>query len=105
MKKIFTIIFLLSFSVSALSANVNDLDVGDRVYVQGFFSDDLVTIVRVKYSSGKVKVKNEDGIVEWVNASKIITKSESDGNDWGRMGVGAVIAVCMLNPDACKSDK
>lgn len=83
-------------------ANVKGYVIGDGVYVQGTFSDQAGRIQDIDTGRGRVKVlRYSDGISEWVDASRIITRQESTTNDIAR-GVGMLgIMVCITNPDAC----
>lgn len=84
--------------------HTSHLDVGDGVYVQGFFSDELVTIVRIEPSNGTVKVRRRtDGTTKWVYANNILTREQSTANDIGRTVIGAAIVYCIFAPEACKS--
>ena len=79
------------------------LDIGDGVYVQGLFSDELVYIKRIDRSNNQVKVQRaSDGTTKWVSADSIITREQSQVNNLGRgaLLVGAI--VCGMSPDSCK---
>lgn len=79
------------------------LDVGDGVYVQGIFSDELAIIVRIDHASGRVKVRrSKDGTTKWVSANDILTREQSTINDVGRVGIGVGVMVCLLSPETCK---
>jgi uncharacterized membrane protein len=98
-------IFLLLVLGTTQAAPISDLDVGDDVYVQGVFSDDLVYIVRIDYQNQRVKVRRgTDGTTTWVNPSRLISRETSVGNDVGRVAVVIALAVCAFDPDACSSN-
>lgn len=93
---------LLNLFSSSFAADINDLDVGDGVYVQGFFSDELAYIKRIDYQRYKVKVaRTSDGTAVWVSPSQIISREESIGNDVERGAVVITILACILNPEDC----
>jgi len=95
-------IVLLILVSSVQAADIDDLDPGDKMYLKGILSDDLVYIVRINYSKGKVKIrKDDDGTTEWVLASKLISSKESTEQDIGRVGAGIAILYCISNPDDC----
>lgn len=79
------------------------LDIGDGVYVQGFFSDELVTIVRINSGNGTVKVRRStDSTTKWVDANSIITRGQSTVNDIGRGVATVAIFYCIFAPDSCQ---
>ena len=103
-----TLMFVLitTFSLNAVCANINYLDVGDGVYVQGVFSDELVYIKRIDSGSNMVKVvRPTDGTTSWVNASNIISREQSDRNDVGRAAISTVIFICLLAPEQCQGQE
>lgn len=84
-------------------SKIDSLDVGDRVYVQGFVEDELATIVRIEKSNETVKVQRSgDGTTKWVKVSQIITREEAQMNDVGRAAVGATLIFCLFSPESCK---
>lgn len=90
-------------SSSSIPTGINALDVGDGVYVEGLFSDELAVIVRIDQASGNVKVRRQsDGTTVWVPASKVISREQSTANDFARGAVAVGVVACILNPDACK---
>ena len=83
-------------------SKIDSLDIGESVYIQGWLSDELVTIVRIDKSSNKVKVlRSKDGTAKWVSVDEIITREESQLNDAGRIAIGAGILYCLFNPQQC----
>lgn len=85
-------------------SKIDSLDIGENVYVQGWLSDELVTIVRIDKSSNKVKVlRSKDGTAKWVSVDAIITREESQLNDAGRIAIGAGIIYCLFNPQQCQN--
>jgi len=73
------------------------LDVGDGVYVQGFFSDELAMIVRINRANGTVKVRrSKDGTTKWVHHSKVISREQSTANDVVRTIGGGAIIYCLV---------
>ena len=82
---------------------IDGLDIGDGVYVQGFFSDELVYVVRKDRASNTVKVRRGyDGTTTWVSVNKIITRQQSTMNDVGRTAVAFVAIACLFSPQNCK---
>ncbi len=97
-------LFLVLFAVATGAANIRDLDIGDGMYLQGILSDELVYVVRIDYSSNRVKVqRSKDGTTKWVSASDLISRETSVGNDVGRFAIGTVLFLCALDPDSCRS--
>ncbi|MEO1594398.1 MAG: PDZ domain-containing protein [Pseudomonadota bacterium] len=95
---------LLGLAPALHAANIQDLDVGDGMYLQGVLSDELVYVVRIDRSRNRVKVRrSQDGTTKWVNPSQLIDREASVTNDVGRVAVGVGLFVCLANPDACKS--
>lgn len=91
------------FSNKQYASKLADLDVGEGVYVQGFFSDELVYVMRIDYQNERVKVQRAvDGTAKWVSAGSIISREESSINDVGRAAVTIGVFYCLFNPDACK---
>lgn len=85
-------------------SKIDSLDIGENVYVQGWLSDELVTIVRIDKSSNKVKVlRSKDGTAKWVSVDEVITREESQLNDTGRIAIGAAIIYCLFNPQQCQN--
>lgn len=85
-------------------SKIDSLDIGDGVYVQGFLSDELATVVRIDKSDNTVKVRRaEDGTTAWVNVSRIITREEAAVNDVGRAAVGAAVIWCLFSPESCQN--
>lgn len=85
------------------TSSLYGLDIGDGVYIQGVFSDELAFVTRIDHASGKVKVRRAlDGTTKWVYASSLITREQRNMNNLGRTAVGAAIVVCMFSPDSCK---
>lgn len=80
------------------------LDVGDGVYVQGVFADELAIITRIDRATGRVKVRRaRDYTTVWVSADRVITREQSVANDLGRGVVAIGVMVCIFNPDACQN--
>lgn len=95
---------LLAIGTAAYAANVDDLDVGDGMYLKGALSDELVYVVRIDKSRNRVKVRrSEDGTTKWVSPSKLFDREGSMMNTVERVAVGAVVVGCLLNPEKCKS--
>lgn len=104
MKYLVFIAAMLVGSSCVFAANIRDLDVGDGVYLQGIFSDELVYVVRIDYENNRVKIRRtEDGTTKWVNASDLISRESSTGNDVVRGAVAIGIIACALDPESCKS--
>ena len=84
-------------------SKIDSLDVGERVYVQGFLSDELTTIVRIEKSNNTVKVeRGADGTSKWVSVDEVLTREEAQANDVGRAAVGATLIFCLFSPETCK---
>lgn len=80
-----------------------ELDIGEGVYVQGYFSDELAYIMRIDHQNQRVKVQRpSDGTAIWVGADKIISREESTVNDVGRAAVAIGVFYCIFNPEDCK---
>lgn len=87
-------------------SGINRLDIGDVVFVQGFFSDEGVQIIRIDQGSGQVKVRRlEDGTTTWVHHSKLISREQKNVNNIGRGAAGVAIAICIFSPETCKDDR
>ena len=85
-------------------SKIDSLDIGEGVYIQGWLSDELVTIVRIDKSSNKVKVlRSKDGTAKWVSVDEIITREESQANDVGRGVITLGIIYCLFNPQQCQN--
>jgi len=89
--------------ISQQADKLSGLDIGERVYVRGFFADELVVIQRIDASSNRVKVmRSGDGTSKWVSASDIISREESAVNDAARV-VGAIaLLACLMDIEACE---
>lgn len=95
---------MLSCILNVQAANIYDLDLGDGVYLQGFLSDELVYVRRIDIRNNRVKIwRRNDGTTKWIGPSKLISREASTINDVGRTAIGIGIAVCILNPGACKN--
>lgn len=78
------------------------LRVGDRRYLAGALEDVMVQVLEVSPDGTRARVlRSDDGSTEWVDANRLISRSESATRDMGRIGVGVGIFVCLLNPEAC----
>ena len=89
---------------AAPPSGIDALDVGDIVYVQGFFSDELAQIVRLDKPSGRVKVRLQaDGTTKWVPHTEVLTRDQSTEKMIERGVVGGAILYCILNPEACQN--
>lgn len=98
-------LILIVATGTAQAANINDLDVGDGVYLEGIFSDELVYVIRIDRSGHRVKVRRStDGTTKWVNPAKLISREASIGNDVGRVAIGVALAVCAFDPDSCANN-
>ena len=88
---------------NANAANINHLDIGDGVYVQGLFSDEMVYVVRIDKSDNTVKVRRaSDGTTHWVYANHIIYRNQAIANDIGRAAITVGIVYCLMVPEDCK---
>jgi uncharacterized membrane protein len=84
-------------------SKIDSLDVGERVYVQGFLSDELATIVRIEKANDSVKVvRPADGTAKWVSVDDILTREEAEMNELGRAAAGAALIWCLFSPESCK---
>lgn len=78
---------------------IDALDIGDGVYVKGFFSDELSYVVRIDKSTNTVKVRSsQNGTTKWVYASQIMTKKQSQQQDLKRIEGLLRIVSCAENP-------
>lgn len=85
-------------------SKIDSLDIGDGVYVQGFFSDELSYIVRIDHASNQVKVRSATkGTTRWVAVSQILSEAESTVNDLGRTAIVIGGLYCMFNPNECSN--
>ena len=83
--------------------SIHRLDVGDGVYAGGLFSDELVTVARIDYNSGRVKVRRRtDQTTYWVHHSTLISREEAAGRNIGRAVGTGVLIVCLFSPETCK---
>lgn len=90
-------------SASLPPSGIDRLDLGDVVFVQGFFSDEGVQVVRIDRGSGQVKVRRiEDGTTKWVHHSQLINRDQKDFNNGVRIGGTIALTVCILSPETCK---
>ncbi len=105
MKRLSLFLSILTTTTTLYAANISDLDIGDGMYLQGVFSDELVYVVRIDYGRNRVKVRrSEDGTTKWVNASNLISRESSTGNDILRGAVVVSALACALNPERCKGN-
>jgi uncharacterized membrane protein len=82
---------------------VESLDIGENVYVQGIFSDELATVMRIDRVNNRVKVRRStDGTAVWLNSSQILSREQSVTNDLQRGAIGVALVVCILDPSACQ---
>ncbi|WP_192811506.1 DUF1036 domain-containing protein [Idiomarina xiamenensis] len=86
-----------------LAEKIDRLDIGDGVYIQGAFSDELAYIVRINKTDNTVKVRHaEDGTARWVGIEQIITRDQAQQNSAQRSVVGGAIIFCLFAPEQCK---
>lgn len=105
MKSLVFFIAVIVGTCSAYAANIRDLDVGDGMYLQGIFSDELVYVVRFDYEHNRVKIRrSEDGTTKWVSASDLISREASTENNIMRGAAAAGLIVCAFNPEACENN-
>lgn len=83
-------------------SKIDGLDIGDGVYVQGFFSDELAAVVRIDKENNSVKVRRaEDGTTKWVSIDEVITREEAQMRDVGR---ASYIVACLFElVEDCKT--
>jgi len=91
------------FVAQAYGAEIRDLAIGDKLYVQGMLSDEPVYVLDVDSQRHLVKVRSaEDGNTIWVKPESLIYRDASQANDAGRTAIVAVLIACLVAPDACK---
>ena len=87
------------------TSKIDSLVIGQTMYLEGVFSDDLVQIVDIVKSKKAVKIKDEYGELKWVNSSELITLLSSQKKDLAR-GIGAAaIVYCLFNSDDCSENR
>ena len=108
MKKIAAIscfIFLL-FSTKCMSASYDYLDIGEQYYLNGFFKNEQVEVLR-KLDSGQIKVRIlSTGETKSVPASDLLTKSELNTEETVNAVKGTILTLgllyCITHPNECK---
>ena len=92
------------YTYSFTGGKIDSLDIGESVYVRGWLSDELVTIVRIDKSDNTVKVlRSKDGTAKWISVDQIITREQSQFNDAARITIGAGLLYCLFNPQQCQN--
>ncbi len=94
----------VNFTGGQLSV-VEQLDVGDGVYVQGYINDELAYVTRIDIANNRVRVRRaSDGTASWIEANRIITREQHQSNDALRvLGVVGAI-VCGASPESCQAE-
>ncbi|MCH6257967.1 hypothetical protein MLD52_15515 [Puniceicoccaceae bacterium K14] len=100
--KISAVISLFSFSVQAVP--LNQVDIGDTYFMNNVFSDnDLVLVKRIDTARGMVKVQYDTGGIDWVNPSRLLTKTKSRDADITETVVGTALVAgalwALFDPD------
>lgn len=91
---------LLIVSSSATGATIDQIDVGDVYYLDGFGENPTVQVLRINKDAGKVKIRSAtDGFTDWVSPSRLLSKSENVGHETAEgaiyFGLGAA-AICAM---------
>lgn len=82
---------------------LDELEVDDGVYVQGWLSDEMSIVMRVDKANRRVKVRrSEDLTTTWVDADRIITREQANMNDIGRGALVLTAGFCLFYPDKCR---
>ena len=86
----------------ALASALSKYDIGDGVYVEGWFDDELAVIQRIDYDTGKIKVRRTgDGTSIWVDHSKLISREAAQARDIGRAAGAIALFYCALGGEGC----
>ena len=89
-------VFFLLICTNALAENINNIVIGAYYFYKGTLSDDRVKVLDIDSSSNRVQIYNPDSKeVDWINASDLITRSESNDRDAARVGVGILAALAV----------
>ncbi len=98
MRKLSLCIIFLLYVPSVQAENIDYLNVGEGVYVEGFFSDELVYITAIDKATNRVRVRRaDDSVVEWVHASRLITEDAARENAMQRGEVAAGLIIAAIN--------
>ena len=96
----------LLYSIVSAAESIDRLDIGDIVYLQGVTSDEKVVVKKLDVDFNEVKIKRQNGTMEWVSPGRIIGIQKSIENDFKR-GIGVFVAtyaaMCALSGD-CGTD-
>jgi uncharacterized membrane protein len=75
-KLIFTIplalALLLLFPLVSYGIEMSEINIGDRLYFDGFMDNPKVTVLDKDYSDNTVRIKKSNGSTEWVNSSQLM---------------------------------
>jgi len=100
MKQFFLTFFML-ISIDAFCESAYDIEVGANYFLKGFTSDDKVKVIEVNRSAGRVKIYNpKTEEVDWVNASSLITRSESRERDLNKLKTVVDLVDWALKPSS-----
>ncbi len=94
---------LLLTSFTAIAEDIRYIIPGERYYLKGFFSDELVIVTAVDRTRNRVKIQTSEGAVDWVSPSKLLTDSQSTDRDVtrGAVAVGVIGAIVCAAAEDC----
>ena len=94
---------LLLSSITAIAEDIRYIVPGERYYLKGILSDDLVIVTAVDRTGNRVKIQSSEGAVDWVSPSKLLTDSQSTDRDVtrGTVAVGVIGAILCAATDGC----
>lgn len=89
-----------------MSASYDYIDVGEYYYINGFFKNEQVEVLR-KLDSGQIKVRIlSTGETKSVSAPELLTKSELNTEETANAVKGTFLVLglvyCMTHPNECK---
>jgi len=106
MKKYFIILCILTISLFAV--DIDEVDIGDIYYINGYLNEDRrVVVVKINRSRKKVKVRAQNGDTEWVHSSELLTKNQNENmNSYGPIvaGIAVLAGLATLADDTGSSN-
>lgn len=96
---------ILCAPLTTQAAEFRTIQSGESYYLDKLFENKLVKVLGKE--NGKIKIQYEDGAVDWVSPSHLLTRSESAVNDGAEIGAAAVLTlgalICIFDNEACKN--
>lgn len=94
---------LLISSITTIAEDIRYIVPGERYYLKGVLSDDLVIVTAVDRTGNRVKIQSSEGAVDWVSPSKLLTDSQSTDRDVtrGTVALGVIGAIVCAATDGC----